>query len=120
MIDVVKEFKYREYECIVKKIYYSEEDIRGLFSLGEDVRPIRTEWYCGYVVVPNSKLKFKDDVDNILHGGITYQESFPKYTVWGFDCNHSISTDEHNNIEFVENNLKEAIDFIEKGQENER
>lgn len=120
MIDVVKEFKYRGYECIVKKINYSKENIKGLFSLGEDVSPIRTEWYCGYVVVPNSKLKFKDDVNNILHGGITYTDSFSEFTVLGFDCNHSISTDEHNTIEFVENNLKEAIDFIEKGQENER
>ena len=55
-----------------------------------------------------------------MHGGITYEENFKDVTILGFDCNHSISTDEHNNIEFVENNLKEVIDFIERGKENER
>ncbi len=120
MIDVVKEFKYKKHECHIKKISYLEKDIRSLFSLGADVTPIRTTWYCGYVVVPNSELQFKDDIDGIMHGGITYEENFKDVTILGFDCNHSISTDEHNTIEFVENNLKEVIDFIEGGKENER
>lgn len=57
MIDVVKEFKYKKHECHIKKISYLEKDIRSLFSLGADVTPIRTTWYCGYVVVPNYNLK---------------------------------------------------------------
>lgn len=60
-----------------------------------------------------------------MHGGITYEDFLngfgitPNLTVLGFDCNHKNDGDEENTIEFVENNLKEVIDFIEGGKENE-
>lgn len=117
MVNVVKEFNYKGYACDIKKIDYTDENIEGLFSSKEDYS-MRKWWYCGYVFLPNFKVELKDDINNIMHGGITYEYEYEGTTVLGFDCNHATDTDEHNTIEFVENNLKAVIDFIEKEQEN--
>lgn len=118
MINIAKEFNYKGYACEIKKIDYTNENIEGLFKSNEDIS-MRKWWYCGYVVVPKSKLELKDDIDNIMHGGITYEENYKDSKILGFDCNHAFDTDEENTIEFVENNLKEVIDFIEE-KANER
>lgn len=94
MINIAKEFNYKGYACEIKKIDYTDENIERLFSS-------------------------KDDIDNIMHGGITYEENYKDSKILGFDCNHAFDTDEENTIEFVENNLKEVIDFIEGGKEND-
>lgn len=118
MIHIEKEYNYKGYECAIKKIDYTNENIDELFSSKEDIS-WRKWWLCGYIFLPNSKLELKDDIDNIMHGGITYEDKFSEITVLGFDCNHLMDTDDHNTIEYVENNLKEVIDFIEGGKENE-
>nr|WNL48684.1 hypothetical protein [Caudovirus D_HF5_2C] len=118
MIHIEKEYNYKGYECAIKKIDYTNENIDELFSAEEDFSG-RKWWLSGYIFLPNSKLELKEDINNIMHGRITYEDKFSEITVLGFDCNHKNDGDEENTIEFVENNLKEVIDFIEGGKENE-
>lgn len=124
MIHIEKEFNYKGYECAIKKIDYTNENMDESFFSSEDFSG-RKWWLSGYIFLPNFKVELKDEINNIMHGGITYEDLrkgfgiTPDLTVLGFDCNHRRDTNEHNTIEYVENNLKEVIDFIEEKLEGE-
>ena len=86
------------------------------------------EWLCGYVAIPkNSKLYLKDYWDIMetypdcpAHGELTdsgkYSKFFDDNFVIGFDCMHPCDLPEYGGTrkdeKFVENNIKEIIDWI--------
>lgn len=99
MIHIEKEYNYKGYECAIKKIDYTNENIDELFPAEEDFSG-RKWWLSGYIFLPNFKLELKEDINNIMHGGITYEDFLngfgitPNLTVLGFDCNHKNDGDD--------------------------
>lgn len=118
MIHIEKNIIIKVMNVRLRKLITLTKNINELFESEEDISG-RKWWLSGYIFLPNSKLELKDDINNIMHGRISYEDKFSEITVLGFDCNHKNDGDEENTIEFVENNLKEVIDFIEGGKENE-
>lgn len=109
----VVDMEYKGFEGSIKKIEYPRELIEEFRNEHKDMS-LRSWWYCGYIHVPATIdiRKVKDRIDDIFHGGITYEEHRAKYSILGFDCNHANDTDETNTIEFVEGIIKAAIDYL--------
>lgn len=103
------EFHYKGYECLIK-------------------RNPQMGHLCGYIKPLNSKIDvelFRDILDETFYGGLTYLEGNRA----GFDCAHgmdlipSLSVNKiysksdffertYKNVQFVETELKRAIDII--------
>lgn len=109
----VVDINYKGFEGSITKIEYPRELINDFKNQYGDMSG-RSWWYCGYIHVPVTidVRKVKDRINEIFHGGITYEEHRAKYSILGFDCNHESDTDEQNTVEFVEGVIKEAIDYL--------
>lgn len=116
-----KDFRYKGYACHIRRV--------GVPYMGH---------LCGYIEVQRTHIlygKDYDDIENIYdyelpaHGGLTFS-GFVNDEYWiGFDCAHAgdllpmfvgedfyppQKNDTYKTMEFVENNIKAIIDFIEK------
>lgn len=115
-IETVKEFKYKGFECIIKKISYTEKGLLASESLKGYDLGTREWWLCGYIVLPKGHAFNSYSYDDIsefvdVHGGFTYAET-GEYSTWviGFDCNHVNDGDTENTEEFVISEIEKAID----------
>ncbi|EIA21386.1 hypothetical protein [Listeria fleischmannii] len=100
-----KKFKYKGYDCEIKR----NESMGHL---------------CGYLELPFQKLS--DELLEIPHGGVTYQKANDNGNlVIGFDCAHEFdrlpfveSQDDcyytYCDMSFVEGELKKMVDYLEK------
>ncbi|HAZ0641055.1 hypothetical protein HJD07_09690 [Enterococcus faecium] len=116
-----KDFKYKGYDCHIRRV--------GVPCMGH---------LCGYIEIPKTHSFYEKDYDTIeeicdyelpAHGGLTFS-GFVNNEYWiGFDCAHAgdllpmfpeedlfppQKNDTYKTMEFVENNIKEIIDFIKK------
>jgi hypothetical protein len=84
-------------------------------------------WYTGYLVFnEDSKYYGKeyDEIDIPVHGGWTYSENelmpviYPEDEVWiiGFDTAHVYDDETTQNVDFVEQELRKAIDNIKENK----
>lgn len=108
-----REFIYRNYQCLILRT-------TALGSL------------CGYIALPPEHHLFGQYYDTIeslynyelpAHGGLTFSGEFENWYWIGFDCVHAgdlvpnspfySEDDTYKDMKFVENNLKEIVDFIE-------
>lgn len=120
-----KDFRYRGYECHIRRV--------GVPYMGH---------LCGYIEIPPEHELFAMNYDRIekkydyelpVHGGLTFSgyvfNDDVNSSYWiGFDCAHSgdlapmyleeglqfrLPNDTYKDMSFVENNIKQIIDFIE-------
>lgn len=116
-----KDFNYKGYGCHIRRV--------GIPYMGH---------LCGYIEIPRTHNLYEKDYDTIekiydyelpAHGSLTFS-GYVNNEYWiGFDCAHvgdllpmfvgediytPVKTDTYKTMEFVENNIKEIIDFIEK------
>lgn len=108
-----KEFIYHNYQCLILR--------NG--ALGN---------LCGYIALPPDHHLFGQHYDTIediynyelpAHGDLTFSGEFENRYWIGFDCAHAgdyvpnspinDEEDTYKDMNFVENNLKEIVDFIE-------
>lgn len=112
MYRVVKHFTYKGYRCLITEVTYPKETIDKFKKDFPDMSG-RLSWYCGYIEIPFSEEeKYRDIIDSIMHGGVTYEERYENTVRLGFDLNHKDSVDYPNTEEFVEKNLRAVADFI--------
>lgn len=99
IIDVM-DMEYKGFEGSIKKIEYPRKLIKEFNRDYKDMS-LRSWWYCGYINVPATIdiRKVKDRIDEIFHGGITYEE--------------------HNTIDFVKGIIEEAIDYLDNIDEGD-
>ncbi len=126
-IDIIKEFTSNGYKCVVKRISYEPSGIREHVrnNPGIDMSG-RAWWYTGYVYIPKgdkfygADIDALEDVDDFIHGGITYLENEDGCTVVGFDCNHLGDGDDYNSLDFVVPHLHAVANILryanEKGE----
>ena len=78
-IETIKEFKYKGYKCIIKKISYTDEGLSVIEQtnglVGYDLSS-RKWWLCGYIVLPKGHMLNGYGYDDIsefieVHGGFT-------------------------------------------------
>ena len=111
MIEIVRNFEYKGYKCSITKVSYPQTCIDSFKSFPD--MSGRTSWYCGYITIPiEEDEKYRDIIENILHGGVTDEVRYALTTRLGFDLNHKDSVDYPNNEDFVEKNLRAVADFI--------
>lgn len=109
---VVKQFSYKGYRCTITEVSYPPVSIEKFKKDFPDMSG-RISWYCGYIEIPLSEEeKYRDIIDNIMHGGITDEVKYKETVRLGFDLNHEESLDYPNTEEFVEANLRAVADFI--------
>jgi hypothetical protein len=122
----------------LKNIIESEGDYKAFEYKGYKCRIIRVGagvskmiHLCGYILIPQGKKYYQEYFDNLdinIHGGITYSSTNlrfqPEEGWWiGFDCAHSgdlcymyesenYSHDVYRTMEFVESELKSAVDQL--------
>lgn len=112
MVKRVRDFGYKGYTCHITQVSYPQEVIDASMKEYDDMSG-RLSWYCGYIELPFSeKEKYHDIIDNIMPGGITYEEKYKDTVLLGFDLNHEESLDYPNTEDFVERNLRAVADFI--------
>lgn len=117
----VKEFVYRNYDC---KIVRQNVDFSGHL--------------CGYIKIPKGhelygmeygEIEEKYNYEMPAHGGLTFSDYFETNDYWiGFDCAHvgdlrpcyvegfdfgTFEFETYKSMEYVENCIKEIIDFME-------
>lgn len=116
-----KDFQYKGYECHIRRV--------GVPYMGH---------LCGYIEIPTEHILFNMDYDEIekkydyelpAHGGLTFSNNVDGAYWIGFDCNHTgdlapmyleeglqfrSPNDTYKDMGFVENNIKQIIDFIIK------
>lgn len=126
-IDIIKEFTSNGYKCVVKRISYEQSVIREHIRNhpGIDMSG-RAWWYAGYVYIPQedkfylADIDALEDVDDFIHGGITYLENEDNCTVVGFDCGHLGDGDDYNSLDFVVPHLHAVANILryanEKGE----
>lgn len=108
---------YKGYKIYVVKITHEFP------ILWIDVSDSRT-WYNGYIVLPkNSKFYGKEynfiNEEIEVHGGFTFSEFVvDEYTI-GFDTAHYFDNVTTQNVDFVLEELKQAVDQIEE-RENKK
>lgn len=126
-IDIIKKFVSNGYKCVVKRISFDVHDIRLIFAMpGNEDMSTRVWWYTGYVYIPKgdkfhgADIDALEDVDDFIHGGITYLENEDDCTVVGFDCNHLGDGDDYNSLDFVVPHLHAVTNILryanEKGE----
>lgn len=83
-----------------------------------------TTYYNGYIVIPkNSKFYGKNynfiSSEVKIHGGFTFADYVGDEYVAGFDTAHYFDDESTQNVEFVMNQLRKAVEqIIEKEKEN--
>lgn len=81
----------------------------------------------GYINVPTDITEEKfNAIENLSHGGITYDEQEGDYIVLGFDCAHysdmtpyaviSFSDSHYRDLKYVLNTLKDMADCLKEGE----
>lgn len=109
---------------------HEEFDYNGFHCVINRVRVLRH--LCGYVVIPEGHYLYKQPIFTIennysipAHGGITFADfdNEGRYLI-GFDCAHGgdvmpfigddVPVGIYKNMSYVENNLKEIVDYIKK------
>lgn len=98
-INTIKEFNYKGFDCIVKRVGFTHKDLGVLEAVritGSDDFSMRTWWLCGYVILPG---------DHPLNG---------KNNTWVivFDCNHLSDGNEQNTEEYVVSEIQKVVDQI--------
>lgn len=119
-INTIKKFKYKGFECIVKRIGYSRgQSARDAINLLGDDFSMRQWWLCGYVVLPGDHPlngEHYDDINDVIdvHQGLTYSDN-DENNKWviGFDCNHANDGDNENTEEFVVSEIQRLVDQLE-------
>ena len=112
MIEIVRHFEYKGYKCSITKVSYPQEVIDSAMEEHDDMSG-RVSWYCGYITISiEEDEKYRDIIENILHGGVTDEVRYALTTRLGFDLNHVESLDYPNTEDFVEKNLRAVADFI--------
>lgn len=111
MIKHVRNFEYKGYRCMITEVSYPQTSIDSFKSFPD--MSGRLSWYCGYIEIPFSEEeKYRDVIDNIMHGGITDEVRYKDTVRLGFDLNHVESLDYPNTEEFAEANIRAVADFI--------
>lgn len=113
------------YTIIEKEGDYKEIFIKGIKCTIKRHPSLGT--LCGYVYLTkhfNEWGKYYDELDIIVHGGLTYSQQEDEYWVIGFDCAHSedlvpnlddktINNDTYRDMEYVENEIREIINQLD-------
>lgn len=114
-----KDFEYRGFQCHIRR-----------------VNPEYSGHLCGYVEIPANHPVYKIEYDQIekyynynlpAHGGLTFSDFIDEKYWVGFDCAHSGDVcpayapfnwagDTYKTMGYVEQNIKEIIDFMEDGE----
>ena len=103
MYRVVNPFTYKGYRCMITEVTYPKETIDKFKKDFPDISG-RISWYCGYIEIPLSEEeKYRDIIDNIMHGGITDEVKYKETVRLGFDLNHE------ENPNLIRNNLLKPI-----------
>lgn len=119
-INTIKEFNYKGFDCIVKRIGYSKgQSARDAINLlGDDDFSMRQWWLCGYVVLPGDHPlngEHYDDINDVVdvHEGLTFSDNGDRNTwIIGFDCNHANDGDNENTEEFVVSEIQKLVDQL--------
>lgn len=119
-INTIKKFKYKGFDCIVKRIGYSKgQSARDAINLlGDDDFSMRQWWLCGYVVLPGDHPlngEHYDDLNDVIdvHQGLTFSDNGENNTwIIGFDCNHLGDGDKENTEEYVVSQIQSVVDQI--------
>lgn len=113
---IIKEEIYEGYEIYVLEI---NTELPIYWDLTRN-----TTYYNGYIVIPKSS-KFYDRNYNFIssevkiHGGFTFTDYVGDNYVIGFDTAHYYDNRTTQNVEFVINELRQAVDqIIQKEKEN--
>lgn len=109
--EIVLQEKYRDYEMIVRKIWFENSDM--FFSASN------REWYCGYVVIPKDHKYYDMDYEEIeeeidVHGGLTFSgelDGIDGYLL-GFDCNHSFDNPVDQDAGYTLSECKRIVDQL--------
>lgn len=116
MKKMVKKEIYKNYEIYVLEI---NTELPVFWDLTRN-----TTYYNGYIVIPKNS-KFYDRNYNFInseveiHGGFTFADYVGDNYVIGFDTAHYFDDRTTQNVEFVINELRQAVDqIIQKEKEN--
>lgn len=120
-INTIKEFNYKGFDCIVKRVGFTHKDLGVLEAInitGSDDFSMRNWWLCGYVILPADHPlngEHYDDINDIIdvHQGLTYSDNGENNTwVIGFDCNHLGDGDKVNTEEYVVSQIQIVVDQL--------
>lgn len=113
---MVKKEIYKNYEIYVLEI---NTELPLFWDLTGN-----SPYYNGYIVIPKNSKFYGKNYNFInskvkIHGGFTFTNFVDDKYVVGFDTAHHFDDESTQNVEFVINELKQAVDqIIEKEKEN--
>lgn len=89
-INTIKEFNYKGFDCIVKRVGFTHKDLgvrEAINITGSDDFSMRNWWLCGYVILPADHPlngEHHDDLNDVIdvHQGLTYSDNGENNT-WG-------------------------------------
>ena len=114
----VKKEIYKDYEIYVLEI---NAELPVLWDLTRN-----TTYYNGYIVIPKDSKFYGRGYNFIssevkIHGGFTFSDYIGDNYVIGFDTAHYFDNETTQNVEFVRNELRKAVDqIIKKEEENKK
>lgn len=121
-INTIKEFNYKGFDCIVKRVGFSRQDKHAVLDAigisGSTDFSMRNWWLCGYVILPADHPlngEHYDDLNDVIdvHQGLTYSDNGENNTwVIGFDCNHLGDGNKENTEEYVVSQIQSVVDQI--------
>lgn len=113
---IIKKEIYKDYEIYVLEI---NAELPVLWDLTRN-----TTYYNGYIVIPKDSKFYGRGYNFIsskvnIHGGFTFADFVANNYVIGFDTAHYFDDETTQNVEFVINELRQAVDqIIQKEKEN--
>ena len=113
---IIKKENYKDYEIYILEI---NAELPVLWDLTRN-----TTYYNGYIVIPKSSKFYGRGYNFIssevkIHGGFTFADYVANNYVIGFDTAHHFDDRSTQNVNFVMNELKQAVDqIIKKEEEN--
>lgn len=111
IVNTVKSEIYKNYEIEVIKII-NNTFLFGLLNTNDN-----NAYFNGYIVLPKTSKFYEKHFDDInekieIHGGFTFSDFVDdKYKI-GFDTIHYFDNENTQNVDFVLNELKNAVDQI--------
>lgn len=110
----VKKEIYKGYEIFVLEI---KTDLLRIYDTTDNLK-----YYNGYIVIPDDSKFYGREYDFInskvkVHGGFTFANFIDDKYIIGFDTAHCFDNKTTQNVEFVINELRQAVDKIIKKEE---
>lgn len=111
IINTVASEIYKNYEIEVVKI------INNTFFFGLLNSNDNNAYFNGYIIIPKESKYYEKDFDAIneeieIHGGFTFADFVENEYKIGFDTAHFFDNETTQNVDFVLEELKQAVDQI--------